>query len=219
MSSTIRAFPHRFLTELDLTRQGSAAELQLMLRENFEYFEQRVAVDTTLATALPPVTSAVLGDEVTVLASASAGVVWRFVLLQPPGVASPRWYFVGGPPLFSEVATAESRGNTAYAALTTPGPSLTIPDIAGDYDVEVGCKMFSAGNVTGHMSYTIAGAAAVDTDSFRQTMVAGESMAGGRPRRKTLAAGTALAAQYRGESATSVSYERRWMRVTPVSVA
>lgn len=81
--------------------------------------------------------SPVDGQEYIYAADVANGVFWRFYW----HAATSKWVFVGGPPLVSLVFaigndTAETTTSTAYAALTTPGPSITLP-FAGDYDVKI----------------------------------------------------------------------------------
>lgn len=136
-----------------------------------------------------------------------------------------KWLFIGGAPAIVEVTTAESASSTSYTALTTAGPSFTVPR-AGDYIVEVGSRAFSSNNAgTGFHSYDIGATGAVDADACKQE--AGEFQtssfpvggAGARPRKKTgLAASTALVSKYKSAAANSTTWENRWMKVTPVTV-
>lgn len=155
------------------------------------------------------------GDVCRIVADATKGVIWEFVY---DGVGELPWKFQGGPPLFDEVLTDQATSSAAYTALTTAGPSVTIP-VKGDYDVEVGCRSWSGGTAYGFMSYKVGGTAASDEDARRDIGgVSGMGGGGTRPRRKTgLAATISLVAQYRsGTGGTSVNFEDRWMRVCPV---
>src|SRR5262245_6374962 len=94
-------------------------------------------------------------DTVDYLVDKTNGVTWR--LLYRAAETTYKWHYVGGPPLYSEVAAEETTGSASYVALTTAGPSVTLP-VGGDYDVETGCRSFcSADAATLFMSYDIGG--------------------------------------------------------------
>jgi len=175
-----------------------------------------------LVTSLPA--SPVDGQEVYFQADATNGIVWR--LRYNAGSSSAyKWEFVGGSPLFAEVATEETTASTTYVALATAGPTLTLPR-AGDYDVEIGCRLYSSVNNTGAlMGYDIGATGAVDADAvsyYAAATLGGGATATGnyaRARRKTGLTAVALTAKYRATSAITVAIGSRWMRVTPVRVS
>lgn len=131
---------------------------------------------------------------------------------------STKWDFLGGAPIFSEVATSETTTSATYAALTTAGPSITVP-VAGDYLVEIGMTGRPSVNAVWNMSYDIGGTGAVDADSVQNSDVAtGGGTNGSRVRKKTaIAASTALTAKYKISTGTLTALDR-WMRVTPIRV-
>lgn len=143
---------------------------------------------------------------------AAAGVLWNFMYQQSTG----KWLFVGGPPMFSLVTTSETTVSTTYAALTTAGPSVTLP-FAGDFDVEIGCgdpHTNAAGTI--FMSYDIGGTGAVDGDSVfdsSQNVTGGFHMC--RRARKTGLTAVALTAKYRVTAGTG-RWQDRYMAVWPV---
>jgi hypothetical protein len=188
--------------------------------DNFNAVNAGVAAATV--TVLPG--SPVNGQDCYFLADATNGVVWH-LKYRSASASAYKWEFVGGAALFSEVLTAESTASTTYVALTTAGPTVTLP-LAGDYAVTVGATATenSAAWVSAAMSYDIGASAAVDADAALLTNTATqfERVQGSvnRERRKTgMLATAALTAKYRnaGGSGTA-SFQDRWMRVTPVRV-
>jgi hypothetical protein len=134
-----------------------------------------------------------------------------------------KWDWVGGPPLFAEVATDEGLTTApTYQALTTAGPSITLP-FAGDYNVEIGFSAYANAGTTGttaRMSYDIGGTGAVDADSVRAWVKASTNpdanWGTSRPRRKTGLTAVALTAKYKMDADVDAHFIDRWMRVTPV---
>lgn len=181
------------------------------------------AVITPFVTTLP--VTAQDGDEVRYLADSTAGVVWHLrYRASAPSIY--RWEFIGGSSLYSEVATEEVYGpsgsSDTFGDLATVGPSVALP-LAGDYDVQAGCR----GHVNGvagfsMMSYAIGGTAAVDADALVANEPAGDhtspkSMA--RWRRKTGLDAVTLTAKYRNNNTTVAgAFSARWIAVTPVRV-
>lgn len=167
-----------------------------------------------VVTSLP--VSPVDGQECNYVADATAGVIWHLVYRS----ASGKWHYVGGPPLYSEIAGADATTSGVYVALGTAGPSLVIP-LTGDYDVEVGSRAYAVSAALGAAfhSYDIGGTAASDNDALLEGPAAsGGAAAGSRLRRKTgLAAGATLVSKYRTNS--NIQWDNRWMRVLPVKVS
>jgi hypothetical protein len=117
--------------------------------------------------------------------------------------------------VFAEVTTAQGTSSETYTALTTAGPSITLP-VAGNYLVEVGARIYGSG--TGHwgwMSYDIGGTAAVDADgaAVQDSMVPGTSVT--RSRVKTGLGAVTLTAKYKaGNAAWTLTFADRWIRAT-----
>jgi hypothetical protein len=159
--------------------------------------------------------SPVDGDIHVYPADLTNGVMWHFMYRSAPN----DWEFIGGSPLYAEIATAEGTSSTSYVALATAGPSIAIP-IAGDYMVEVGFTVTtnSSFSRTGTMSYDIGGTAAVDADGCVST--AANSLAGQSGyfvRRKTGLTAVTLTAKYKTHAATDITtFAKRWMKVTPI---
>lgn len=174
------------------------------------------AVAPELVTALPGTPTD--GQEVYYLADATNGVVWH-LRYRAASASAYKWEFVGGPPLFAEVATDETTSSTTYAALATAGPSVTVP-LAGDYVVAIGKESSNSGSFNlDWMSFDIGATAAVDADgTVSHSPGANLWDSDHRERRKTgLAAATALVSKYKTAAGTA-RFRSRWMRVTPVRV-
>lgn len=170
---------------------------------------------TTTAPASP-----VDGEDWFYLADDANGVVWHFKYRAGSG-SDYKWEFVGGPPLSSAVVTTETTTSGTYAALTTAGPSVTVP-LAGDYIVEIGCNAQNdTANVRAAHSYDIGATGAVDDDSASHTAgAANPSSVMSRRRHDGLAASTLIASKYKTGTATTTTatFRRRVMHVLPVRV-
>lgn len=181
------------------------------------------AVTAAVGTALPA--SPVDGQEFTLVDSLTAPTyAWRFRYVASISDAY-KWLFVGGSHGYSVVATSESRNANTYGALTTAGPSFTIPR-AGIYDITISSRIdgvSGSANAGGWMSYDIGGTAAVDLDALSLIARSGNTNIFGsaaKTKRKTLAASTALVAKYRNDVASDViSYVGREMFIHPVRVS
>ena len=168
-----------------------------------------------VVTTLP--SSPVDGQECDYLADATNGVVWHLKYRAADPTAH-KWQFVGGPGLYATVAATESTASTTYAALTTAGPTCTVP-LAGDYDIEIGAYVrgntFTASSL---MSFDT-NSGAVDSVSVQMDVASvnlGESLAR-VVRIVGFNAAVAVTSKYR-TSAGTASFGNRYMRVTPVRV-
>lgn len=133
-----------------------------------------------------------------------------------------KWLFIGGSPGFAEVTASEATASGTYAALGTAGPSFTVPR-AGVYEVAIGFEtVFATSAEQMFMSYDIGGTGAVDADASiaaSGVSATAPNIVGMRARQKTIAApATALVAKYKVGNAVSESFQKRWLRVTPVAV-
>jgi hypothetical protein len=174
--------------------------------------------------AYPPVVTAVPGtpedkDEIILTDSLTAPTYYWHLRYN---TTAAKWMFLGGTPLFHEVATAETTSSASYAALSTAGPSVTVPR-AGTYDVEIGATMShsqSAANVL--MSYDIGATSALDDDAIRYSSQNNNASPSThaeshqRTRRKSLATGNTLTAKYKTSGGASATIQGRYIRVTPV---
>lgn len=156
------------------------------------------------------------GDLVRFVADATNKIDWMLEYY----ASDSKWQFIGGPPLLVVVDTSETRNNAAYGALTTAGPSITVP-LAGDYLVQVGSTQSSIAPAgpNGFHSYDVGGVGASDNDAaqFAIGAAAAASVAGPAHLKTGLAALTALVSKYR--STQNTAFLARWMRVTPVRVS
>lgn len=191
-------------------------EIQIRLDTRDEAVDKAVA-PVALVTALPSAPANGTTVDYQSAAMAVDGVRWRLTY-NAQSASAYKWEFVGGTPLFSEVATSESTTSGTYVDLATVGPSVTTP-LAGDYDVTIeAVAASSAVSSFAGMSYAIGGTAATDADyAHVNSQVANQEIVATRTRRKTgLPASTALVAKYR--TSASASYHSRMMRVIPVRV-
>jgi hypothetical protein len=178
---------------------------------------------TTSGTIFP--TSPADGNIFVYLADATKGVNWAFKY-NAGSASTYKWEFIGGPPLFSLVATAETTTSTTYAALSTAGPSIVLP-LAGDYDTALGGLIFgpaSAGvGFFSVMSYDIGGTGAVDADAvFNMNAINSATLIGcnvARVERKASLSAVTLTAKYKSTSGTSAQFQNRFLSAVPVRVS
>jgi hypothetical protein len=152
------------------------------------------------------------------------GTRWHFQYNAGSASAS-KWEYIGGAPLFALISAKETTASNVYTALTTAGPSITLPR-AGDYDIETGAEVYAPINAGpgffAVMSYDIGGTGAADIDwiasqnEVNQAQDVSNSLM--RKKRQTALAAVTLTAKYRSSSGTNSSFEKRWMAVTPVRI-
>jgi hypothetical protein len=166
-------------------------------------------------TGLEGTKGSVAPDEVYLEVDATNGIQWH--LAYESGETTYKWRFLGGPPMYSEVATSETTASTSYVALATAGPSVTLPR-SGDYDVGTG---FTGDNTTAgtqSMSYDIGGTAAVDADrAVEGADNAAHINSVMKRRRKTGLTPVTLTSKYK-TTANTGRFEGRSMSVTPVRI-
>ena len=192
--------------------QGPFVDLATWLNTDLQ---PRVAAAVpSFVTSLP--VGATDGQEIYYQADAANGIIWH--LRYNAGSASAyKWEFVGGSELSSEVITQETTTSSVYVALTTPGPSITLP-LAGDYDVTIGTYA------------TVSGAAAsaymkrVTTDEVVQVL-RGQGVsnlwirAGLEMARGGLTPGTAARIHKAGYSVATLGYKMRPAASSPTGAA
>jgi hypothetical protein len=162
------------------------------------------------------------GQVFSYLVDSTNGVRWTFQYNSGSASAS-KWEFIGGPPLFDIVTTAQTTASATYVALTTAGPAIAIPT-AGDYLVRIGTRSYNNSSTRSDlMSYDIGGTGAVDGDAidyFAGLVDPGLAITTGpymmRQVRKSLSAVT-LTAKYRTTGGTA-TFQDRWMEVLPIRV-
>lgn len=168
-----------------------------------------------MVTSLP--SSADNGDEIVLTDSLSAGT-YHWHLRYVAARSTNKWVFVGGSPAITSTTASEGTSSTAYTALTTAGPSFTIP-VAGDYLVEIVAQVTqSSAAGAAYMSYAIGATAAADTEAAVVTQ--SSTYIGtitSKKNHSALAASTALVAKYRMSGGTG-TFARRRMLVTPIAL-
>ena len=173
----------------------------------------------TPATTLP---GSPVNNQQTILTDSTSAPTYYW-LLQYNSTAA-KWQFIGGSPLYAEVTTAETTSSTTYAALTTAGPTVTVPN-AGDYMVELGFQLNAQGGTPAHsfMSYDIGGTGAVDADAAVAWSYATQTVNPGgsayRRRKKTaISASTALTSKYK-VSANTGGFAQRYISILPIQIS
>lgn len=152
------------------------------------------------------------------------GVRWTFQY-NAASASAFKWECIGGPPVYAKVDTEETVNNAAYAALATPGPSITVAR-QGDYYVEVGayCIPGPTSLHIAYMSYDVGATGALDADAFRTRLLdstanRGAQNSGSALRLKAgVAAGAAITAKYKSTAGDVDTYGNRWMRITPLRI-
>jgi hypothetical protein len=142
---------------------------------------------------------------------------WRFRYLAAK--ATNKWLFVGGSPLRSEVATAQSTATTTYVDLGTVGPQATMP-VAGDYVIRFGANINAAAACGGYVAVKRGAAATSDVDGVFAQYGSAAANANSVAREMTLAglaAGLVLTLQYRAIAGTPI-FSNRGLYVTPIAV-
>jgi hypothetical protein len=150
--------------------------------------------------------------------SVDASTVWNLKY----NATSGKWNYIGGPPMYQEVTTAESTATlNAFTALATAGPSMALP-LAGDYMIEIGfAGSAAAAGVAVRMGYNMAPIAASlnDVVMFESKVATAYIETVSRVRVKTgIAVGTSLNARYQTSHASAI-WSNRWMKVTPIRVS
>lgn len=167
-------------------------------------------------TGLEGTKGVVAPDEVYLEVDATNGVQWH--LAYESGEPTYKWRFLGGPPLYFEVAASESTASAPFVALATSGPSIPLPR-AGDYDVVIGSYLQPSATSSASMSYDIGGTGAVTADQI-ETQGAGGGAANvgnySRKRRKAALTAVTLTAKYGSSAGQTNTFKNRWMEVVPV---
>lgn len=190
--------------------KGNTGEVLAVSADSSLYWKAESGGSISAVTALPG--SPADGDEILFMDSLTAPTyTWHLRYIS--GKSSNKWQFIGGSPMSSEVATSQTTGSTAYAALATAGPSIAVP-VAGDYFVDVGFTPDGTDNARRWMSYDIGGTGAVDADATRG---AARFSSVHRRTRKTGLTAVTLTAKYKAIDAT-IGFEDRWMHLTPIAI-
>lgn len=197
----------------------TASIMNIHVRDNLLELKAGVMV-----TAIPG--SPTNGDRVTLVDSLTAPT-YAWYLRYISAAATYKWYCIGGSPAIVLVAAREAKAVGAYGALTTAGPSFTLPE-DGDWDIvqHTSYRWDNGGgaNYDCYMSYDIGGTGAVDADGILFESGGGPAshgMVGYRKQRKTgLTATTAIVSKYKtnGGSLGTSTWSRRTLEVMPFRV-
>jgi hypothetical protein len=190
------------------------------IQRNFDALKTeigRLSLPIARVTSLPANPSN--NQEVYYVADATNGVVWH--LKYNAGSASAyKWEFVGGSPMFHEIAADQGTASATYVDLGTAGPTVTLPALQGDYRLMWKAETYSTGGTpAAYMTPSIGGAAPAAADeavwSFSTVGITNQT---GRQLVKTaLAASAVIKLQYK-VSANTVNWLKRSLWVTPIRV-
>lgn len=148
------------------------------------------------------------------VADATTGIEWLFAYNSGDAGAF-KWHKIGGPPLRSIVSTRESTATASFVALTTPGPTITVPR-GGDYHVIVEYHGDQSANGASQMSFDVGGTGAIDADSAGATTYQNVSSTVPaacvfRAYKTGIAAATTLTAKYKAGVGTQFFADRTLM--------
>ncbi len=174
--------------------------------------------DFGLISQLP--SPALPGDCCSFIAGSTNGVIWELVY---DGQGSYPWKYIGGPELTIYDTDLRTLTNqTTYADLPTDPQSLTLPALAGDYDIRCECDIDTdaAGNF-GFYSYAVGATAAADEWGVAHAL--GSSAGTLRPlgrsfRHFGVAASAVIAEKGRTGGNYSIDFDNRRISVKPVQV-
>lgn len=159
------------------------------------------------------------GDEAYLEVDSSNGIQWhlRYVSAE----ATYKWRFLGGPPMRSEIVTAEdsTAGNNTYGNYTTDGPSVTTPR-AGDYELHAGA--WNGGNGAGNSGFVGLSVGGTDptAPSFRECPI-GNGGGVVRIEARSAAVGASSVIKFRHQEADTTRtmlISRRRLEVWPVRI-
>lgn len=172
----------------------------------------------TVSTTMPSVRYD--GMLVTLIADATAGIEWVFRFRAASASAYP-WEFVGGAPLRSTIDTGETCSSATYTNLATNGPAIAAPR-PGEYECIFGVEAVLAATTNAFAAIAIDGVSATDATRIAFTnLVATPTLVASSSRAvpiAVLAAGDIVKIQYRGNSATTQTFEFRWIWLRPLRV-
>lgn len=148
---------------------------------------------------------------------------WQF-RYNAASLSTYKWEFIGGSDAVVTVATDESTTSITFVALTTAGPSFTLPN-QGDYEIGVQCQFYASGGVVGAMGYDLGGTAATvgkaATGNGAGAVIAEAQAVSAWFREAAVPASTAVVAKYRAHDngAFTNHFLNRVLRVRPVRLA
>lgn len=193
----------------DLFKQLKALSDRLYRLEQGAYINGDAVV-----TSLP--SAPVDGMIIDFLADDTNGIVWHLKYREAE-VGAFKWYYLGGPPLILRVAGARSITSVPYAAVPTDGSSLTLPVLAGDYDIEAQATVIGPGALdAAYYSYAV-GATAANDAWAAPAGFSSDAGAAKRHRHTGVASAAVIAERARVSAGTGNVSERRLI-VWPVRV-
>jgi hypothetical protein len=160
------------------------------------------------------------GDQWVFPADTANGVMWQF-RYRAGSPNAEKWEFIGGPPAFAYVATAETTTTvTTWLDLPTVGPRIILAR-GGVYDA-VGAAMMWHSVAAQTIILGIWRNATVQADGSQMNVI--EPVANGAlsliaQARATCVAGDDLRHRYYSGGAGTMGAQFRWLRVTPVRVS
>lgn len=211
--------PHSHLADQEVRRNFEATDARTQVAENrLATLEARVG---SVGATFP--TSPADKDCFTITADATNGVKWRFQYRSAGGTY--KWEFIGGAPLVAQDLDSRSLTNQiSYANLPTDPMSITLPAIAGDFDIHIesviGLPNAAAANFQGYHSYDVGATAASDdwgaTQQSRYTSLGVGYTMSKRHRHTAVAASSVIAEKARTLGNYAVSWDNRRLEVLPV---
>lgn len=178
-------------------------------------------IQTTYETAALPA-NPVDGQEVYFAADATNGVIWH-LRYRAAASGSYKWEFLGGPPLEAQTGTTvRTTASTSYVAPATDPMSVTLPPLAGDFDITIMGDIYigTAGLYGAHLSYGLGGTTTSSDNWAVITSIAVVASSGSKTHRHTgLAANTVIGEYIRAtNAASSCNVLHRRLLITPVRV-
>lgn len=166
-------------------------------------------------TALPASPSD--GDIYTYNASTVVGAKWQFQY-RAGSSSSYKWEFIGGAPLVAAITTQRSTTSTSYANLPTDPLTLTLPSLAGDYDIEVQATAYNGTTgYTANLSYAVGATSASDDWAAVESATVTEVSVAKRTRHAGVSSGATIAEKAKVGGGTGYFRGRRII-VWPVRV-
>ena len=168
-----------------------------------------------LASALP--VGADSGQEIYYIASESLGIIWH-LRYRPEASGSPKWEFLGGPPLLAAVDTNQSTTSVIPTWVTPPDAlSLTLA-LPGTYDITIQANVWNvnSGFINSYDTYSVGGATPLKERGAASGVFAG-SAAGIKTTRVTgITAGQTIAERVALDAAGTMNYNTRRLMAVPV---
>ncbi len=148
-----------------------------------------------------------------------SGVVWQ-LRYNASGASGKKWEFTGGSPLvLSDGDTRTLTNQTTYANLPTDPMSVTLPALAGDYDIEIQADLYSGTNgYAAILSYAVGGTAANDAWAISESNTITSISAAKRTRHTGLSSAASIAEKGRSSGTNSATFANRRILIWPVRV-